>query len=77
MLDELYFLQSFNELMEQAEIDSENLKLVLGSMLEKGWVRCLRSREGEEPVGTDEFSSNYSAYHYLATKAGLLAHNTR
>jgi hypothetical protein len=77
VLDELYFLQSYQELRELAEMGAEELREVLASLLRKGWVKCLRSREGEEPVNLDEFSSNYSSYLYLATKAGLLAHNTR
>ena len=77
VLDELYFLQSFQELLVQTGLPAEEVKQVLGDMLQKGWVKCLRSREGEEPVGAEEFSANYASLQYLATKAGLLAHNSR
>ncbi len=77
LLDELYFLQSFQELEELTGLSKAVLSSVLGDLLGKGWIKCLRSREGEEPVGMDEFSASYSTFQYLATKAGLLAHNSR
>lgn len=77
VLDELYFLQAFDELQELTGLSPDELKSILGDMLGKGWVKCTRSREGEEPVGTEEFMSGYTRFHYLATKAGLLAHNSR
>ena len=77
VLDELYFLQSFQELQELCGLSAEELKEVLGKMMDKGWVKGLRSREGEEPVASAEFQGNYSSILYLATKAGLLAHNSR
>ena len=77
VLDELYFLQSFQELHEQSGLAEEELKKVLEGMLAKGWVKCLRSREGEEPVEVAEFQQKYNDLLYLATKAGLLAHNSR
>lgn len=77
VLDELYFLQSFQELKAQSGLAADELKKVLGDMLGKGWIKCLRSREGEEPVDPSEFQEHYSSFLYLATKAGLLAHNSR
>lgn len=77
VLDELYFLQSFHELSQLTGLLPEELKLVLADMLQRGWVKCLRSREGEEPVANNEYLQHYSSYFYLATKAGLLAHNSR
>lgn len=77
VLDELYFLQSFRELKDQTGLAKESLKEILGGLLGKGWVKCLRSRENEEPVGVEEFQGNFDSFLYLATKAGLLAHNSR
>ncbi|WP_224996374.1 hypothetical protein [Cesiribacter sp. SM1] len=77
VLDELYFLQSYQELRELTEMGADELREVLETLLRKGWIKCMRSREGEEPANLDEFSGNYQAFLYLATKAGLLAHNTR
>jgi DNA-binding MarR family transcriptional regulator len=77
VLDELYFLQSFDELQELTGLSPDALKSVLSDLVGKGWVKCTKSREGEEPVGTEEFLSGYLQFHYLATKAGLLAHNSR
>ena len=77
VLDELYFVQSFPELRQLTGFNESELKEILGELLKKGWIKCLRSREGEEPVGESEFFTNYTSYLYLASKAGLQAHNSR
>lgn len=77
VLDELYFVQSFQELRQLTDFSEDELKEILGQLLRKGWIKCLRSREGEEPVEESEFFANYSSCLYLATKAGLQAHNSR
>lgn len=77
ILDELYFLQSFDDLLALTGLSAVELQQALSGMLQKGWVKCLLSREGEEPAGTAEFNSRYASLFYLATKAGLMAHNSR
>ena len=76
VLDELYFLTSFRELSNQVSIDEENLKMVLKSLFEKGWVKCYKNRDEEvlnQDVNLDIF---FDQYNYLATKSGLFAHNS-
>ena len=77
VLDELYFVQSFDELHAQTGLAPEQLKEVLAGMLQRGWLKCMLSREGEEPAEASRFSSQYTSLYYLATKAGLMAHNSR
>src|SRR5690606_21684128 len=48
VLDELYFVQSFNELIKETSIQQETLRDLLQKMIDKGWIRCLRSREDDD-----------------------------
>lgn len=77
VLDELYFIQSFQELLVLTDLNEDELKTILEDMLAKGWVKSMKSREGEEPASEEDYLTHYASYHYLATKAGLLAHNSR
>ena len=77
VLDELYFVISFDELKQATELDGETLCMVLRDLLNKEWIKCFRDRV--EPVGVEEikFELDYTKYYYLASKEGLLAHNGR
>lgn len=77
VMDELYFVQSFDEVMEAADLEEEMLKQVLQGLMEKGWIRCMQSREGEVNGDKIDFHTHFKQYFYLATKKGLLAHNSR
>jgi DNA-binding Lrp family transcriptional regulator len=78
ILDELYFVISFKELQKHLHLSEEVLANTLSNLLNKGWVKCFYAG-GDEIVLQEEldFETKYSTYHYLATKAGLLAHNSR
>lgn len=76
VLDELYFVQSYAELQESTGYEDALLKDVLNSFLSKGWARCLASRAGEE-MAVQSLPANFHACFFLATKAGLLAHNSK
>jgi hypothetical protein len=77
VLDELYFVQSFSVLHGQLEIPEEALKETLEQLISKGWVKVLKAHDEEVAPENAEFHSCYAEYFYLATKAGLLAHNSR
>lgn len=77
VLDELYFIQSFQELLALTDLNEAQLKAILEDMLAKGWVKTMKTREGEELADKEDFLQHYASYLYLATKAGLLAHNSR
>jgi hypothetical protein len=76
VLDELYFVISFHKLMENTELDEIPLKNCLKNLISKGWVRCFKDSKGEKPIEEIDFENNFIDYQYLATKKGLLAHNT-
>lgn len=75
ILDELYFVQSFDYLEKALDMDEQTLKDNLDGLVEKGWVKCFLNHTEEvfkEDVNIDKY---YRQYSYLATKQGLLAHN--
>lgn len=75
ILDELYFISTFQELCEKTSIDESLLKLELWNLIEKEWIKCLEN-EQEMTVSLAEYDSNFKNYHYIASKKGLFAHNT-
>lgn len=75
VLDELYFVQSFRELVELSGYQESELISVLISLQKKGYVKFLKDVDEEWSVNTlkhDQFLDSY----FLATKKGLLAHNS-
>ena len=77
IMDELYFVISFQELQEKILVDEEKLKRLLGHLVEKQFVKCFSNVSDELPGKDVDFENNYRNYHYLASKEGLFAHNTR
>jgi hypothetical protein len=75
LLDELYFLQSFQYLKETLDWEDERLLRTLQRLLEKGWIKCFHSPD-KEVFGAIDLSDQGLHLYYLATKAGLLKHNT-
>lgn len=76
ILDELYLIQSFNELLTTLDLDEKELKQRLQILLKKDWVRCYDPPTKELIFEKSAFEKDFRKYHYLATKAGLLAHNS-
>lgn len=76
LLDELYFIQHFNDLVNTLGCTQEELKKNLISVVEKGWVRCYLSPSEEIDYDVSSFHNEYQNYYYLATKEGLFAHNS-
>jgi hypothetical protein len=77
ILDELYFPVDFDYLQKNLSLNETELKTELGKLLEKGWVKMLEKQTDLESEGLELFDKNFKKYNYLATKAGLLAHNSR
>jgi hypothetical protein len=78
VLDELYFVQPFADLQQSldSELDLKVLVQTLYDLEQKGWVKCLHPNR-DEPIAAEELDiiNQYAQYCYLATKAGLMAHN--
>lgn len=77
VLDELYFVQPFDYLIEELEMTALDLKEVLQGLLKRGWVKCFYNMNEEVFEDQLDFENSYEQYYYLATKTGLLAHNGR
>ncbi|MEQ9438348.1 MAG: hypothetical protein RIG62_04840 [Cyclobacteriaceae bacterium] len=77
VMDELYFVSSFEQLRETLELEDDELRNVLQTLLRKEWITCYLNHSEEIPHQEADFSDHYQKYYYLATKAGLLAHNGR
>ena len=75
ILDEIYFVQSFESLRNSLDIDRETLIRMLKSMFLKGWIRCYINPSEEIFQRDIDLDSEYGRYLYIASKAGMLAHN--
>ncbi len=76
LIDHLYFVQSFEALCNEMEMEEDALKALLLTMVQKEWVKVMDKVSDEEILSTDQWLTNCSGYFYLATKKGLFAHNT-
>ena len=76
VLDELYFLQSFDALVKSVDMSENELKDILHYLIEKGWLRCYINPNDEIAFDELKFQKYYNKYYYLASKEGLLAHNS-
>jgi hypothetical protein len=77
IIDQLYFVTPFSAIAKEVEVDNAALAKELWSLITKGWVKCFADPENEISVSATEFNNNFSNYHYLASKKGLLVHNSR
>ena len=77
VLDELYFVKSYNDLAISLDMEENEVREVLNSLLNKGWIKIFYPIDEELTFDQLQFNLNYKNYHYIATKAGLLAHNGR
>ena len=75
ILDEIYFVQSFDTLRNGLDLDPETLVRMLKSMFIKGWIRCYTNPSEEIFQWDIDLESEYEQYLYVASKAGMLAHN--
>ncbi|BDD03526.1 transporter [Aureibacter tunicatorum] len=76
ILDELYFVLSFEKLMDEIDCESkDDLEVALRNMVDKGWVKVM-SDVDTDMVEDELESCQYEHCYFLATKKGLFAHNT-
>ncbi len=74
LLDELYFVISFPDLESACELSEEEMLDTLRKLREKGWIRVLETVD-DEIVGAVNWE-RFREYFYLASKSGLMAHNS-
>lgn len=79
LIDELYFVTPFTDLLAAVHADREVLVQALTSLLERGLVsQMIYDTQQKDFVKTESGSfADIESGFYVATKAGLLEHNTR
>ena len=77
LMDELYFVKTFTELTDVKHIKHQTIIETLKQLLEQHWVKILDENDNEIGYNATSFAKNINNYHFIATKAGLLAHNGR
>ncbi|GAB3659836.1 hypothetical protein GCM10027594_30490 [Hymenobacter agri] len=78
LLDELYFVTPFRTLLQKTGLPPQELENQLRSLLEQGLVRSYwPDPDTELAYETTSFGAIARDASYLASKEGLLQHNTR
>ena len=75
VLDELYFIRSFKELLEELGCESEYLRNTLMNMLEKNWVKLFYEEELIDDPDLINFNYSFDSLKFNASKLGLKIHN--
>jgi len=75
VLDELYFVQDYEYLINELDIEEPVLIEVLEKLYQKDWIKCFIKHDEEIERGLADIKNNYKSYLYLATKKGLFAHH--
>jgi hypothetical protein len=77
LLDDLYFVNSYENLKINLQWDHQKIRQTLLSLIEKDWIRIYKSGNEEIQFDDSDFEANHRLYFYLANKKGLLAHHGR
>ncbi|MEB2781592.1 hypothetical protein U3A58_14435 [Algoriphagus sp. C2-6-M1] len=76
LMDELYFVQSYGYLLETLDWEEEVLLTTLQRLFSQGYIKCLDDPDTER-FGAVDISKEGKDLYFLASKKGLMAHNTR
>lgn len=76
ILDELYFICTLDQLLKNLTMDDSELRNHLEQLFRKGWVKVFYKGTEDEVESGEVSKGQFENYHFLATKAGLKAHNT-
>lgn len=75
ILDELYFIISYGELVNRLTMEEDDLKMALKKLHAKMWIRVFD--DPDETLDIQEIDDNLLSNSYLlASKEGLKAHNS-
>ncbi len=79
VLNCLYFVEPFEKILEEVPAPPAVVADVLKTLLHKKYVVAMKWDEAQQEYVRSFMydSDNMKAYSYLATKDGLMAHNTR
>lgn len=77
ILDELYFVTSYPDLKSALSLNDEEICTALQSLIRQGYVKILYpDQDTEYAYDETSFGKHCQAYYFLATKAGLIVHNS-
>jgi hypothetical protein len=77
ILDELYFVVSYPDLKSTLSLTDNEICAALSSLIKQGYVKILYpDQDTEHEYNEVEFSKHCQDYYFLATKAGLVVHNS-
>ncbi|MBF9254817.1 hypothetical protein I2I11_16045 [Pontibacter sp. 172403-2] len=77
ILDELYFVTSYPDLKSTLSLSDEEICAALQSLIRKGYVKILYPDQDTEHAYVEaDFGRQCREYYFLATKAGLMVHNS-
>lgn len=76
ILDNLYFLTTFSELLECIKIKETELELHLKTLYTNGYIKIMDSF-GVKEIENIDFIDGLVDYTLLISKSGLLYHNSR
>lgn len=77
VLDELYFVTEYQELIDKLGMDDDEIRPVLIKLFNRGWLRCYQEPNEELETEQVDLEINFRKYLYLASKAGLKAHTSK
>lgn len=78
IIDELYFVTSFRHLADALRLTPEELKKGLQPLMQQGYIKCFYpDPDTEVDYNPVDFNQQGSQCYFLATKAGLMVHNSR
>jgi len=76
LMDELYFVQSYDEVKNAIEWDDKMLQKHLLGLYENEYVKMLINHDEDYQGNTNDINSiPWKDLYFLATKKGLLEHN--
>jgi hypothetical protein len=76
ILEELYFIQTFDGIVEKLNLESNVLQRYLWKMYDLGLIKTMVNFDEEIEQNEEEFERNFKKYHYIASKKGLMWHNS-
>jgi hypothetical protein len=77
IMDELYFVTSYPDLKTSSALTDQELCAALRDLIGKGYIKILYpDPDTEYEYNEASFGQHCQEYYYLATKAGLVVHNS-
>lgn len=77
IIDELYFVTSYNDLKVGTGYSDQELKINLKNMVQKGWIKIYKSVDEESEITELNYDQDFQSFFYLASKKGLFKHNSQ